>query len=74
MNYTIADDQGFFHVTIKPTGENNRTPYTKEELAELPLSLIEFCSKPGQGIRYPEDGMKRLKLVRVKMTEAHLSL
>ena len=74
MNYTVADDKGFFHITVKPTGDSNHTPYTEEELAELPLSLIDFCSKPGQGIRYPEDDMKKLKLVRIKMTEAHLSL
>ena len=60
MNYTVADDKGFFHITVKPTGDSNHIPYTEEELAELPKSLILHCSKPGQGIRYPESSMKSI--------------
>lgn len=60
MNYTIADNKGFFHITVKPTGDSNPIPYTEEELAKLPKSLILHCSKPGQGIRYTESNMESI--------------
>lgn len=54
MNYTVADNQGFFHVTYSQRGEESRVPYTEEEISNLPKYMLSFCNTPGQGIMFSE--------------------
>lgn len=60
MNYTIANNEGFFHVTYSERGEESRTLYTEEEIAKLPKYMLSFCNTPGQGIMFSEKMMKVL--------------
>jgi hypothetical protein len=60
MNYTVANDQGFFHVTYSEKGEEKRVPYTQEEIARLPKYMVSFCNTPRQGIMFTEQTMKAL--------------
>ena len=54
MNYTVANDQGFFHVIYSERGEESRIPYTEEEMANLPKYMLSFCNTPGRGIMFSE--------------------
>ena len=60
MKYTVADNEGFFHVIYSERGEESRIAYTEEELTRLPKWLRSSCNRPGQEIMFPETTMKLL--------------